>query len=371
MSPRRIRGFTSTIWAVSYAIRISAVVACAMYVATMLACGGASPHASASSSPSVETMDAGADDLSPLPPQLENRAVVAPGYTPGLAREWKVCVLDELRTRDLRCGKELLWETVDLPNFRVSNACRALTSSVGATCVDSVTKKVNSALPTQADTAACRDAFEDVACNDVAEDLKNPLFTNHGGEGCAACGRAATDFVFGANRAEPVPASNALPFSQSALDAIYARVDAGFGAVAAQTCAHARGPDDCSELKRIADAHPTNPDAASWQRTLARMQPKMDEAQWAQVSSQRCVQQHDQSDETECAKIRGYLALFPQGHHVTEARAALAQSEAGRAARQHADQVEDCKRSCASPPRDWGMSPGPANCARILGRPCQ
>ena len=293
-----------------------------------------------------------------------------PGYYPGLAREWRVCVLDAMRTSDLRCGKELLG-SAELPHYRISDGCRARTASVGATCAGTVNEKLTRVLPSDADIAACRDSLDDAACDRIAHELESLIFANRAGVGCTVCGRHATDFVFASSGGDSVPAPGSLPFTQPSLDAIYTRADAGFGAVAARKCAHASQSHECFDLEDLVRVHPTHPDVASWQRTIARMEPTLDRLAWAEIDPSRCIRQRDDRDEDDCAKLRSYLERFPNGRHVAQARAALASSAPARAARQRAEEIEDCKKTCASPPLDWGMGPGPQMCARLLGRACK
>lgn len=339
------------------------------------ACGGPPPAVTSvppSPVPASATVDAGEPEtVAPLPPELAHRAVRDPGYSAGIAREWKVCVLDDLRERDVRCGRELLSESSSLSDYRVSDGCRVLATSVGRACAKTVRTAVDAALPAADDVAKCRDALDDAACDRVAARSTSPLFANRGGVGCTVCGRHATDFVFGANRPTPVPAADALPFTQDELDAAYARLDAALGALAMRRCARASTPIDCEDLQDLLRWHPAHPDAAIWEGAIARMRSKIDDLTWNPADPARCVRQRIDQDESACAALRSYVDLFPAGHHVKQARDALARSAPGRKAREHVEAVEDCRKTCASPPLDWGMGPGPAYCARILGRTCK
>jgi hypothetical protein len=354
------------------------VVALVAYTGVVLSCGGrpqaSSPPPPRASAPvPVALLDAGRDAPArpPLPFQLEQREVRDPGYALGLAREWKVCVLDAMRVRDLRCGKELLSESESLPSYGVSDECRALVTSVATTCTHDVKERINAALPSGADVTACRDGADDAACGRITERVTSPLFANRGGVGCTACGRQAKDFSFAAKSPEPVPAADSLPFAQVEIDAIYERLDAGLGAMAVRRCEHAFRPHDCFELEDLLRVHAAHPDAAKWEQKLARMQPKLDELTWAGIEPRGCIRQRDDEDERQCALLRNYLASFPAGRHAADAGAALARSAPARAARVRTEEIEGCRRSCAAPPRDWGMGPGPAHCARVLGRACR
>jgi hypothetical protein len=294
--------------------------------------------------------------------------VRGPGDGYGLVGAWKNCVLDTLRTRDVRCGKELLWESEWLPSYRVSDACRAHADEVGAACKTCVKADAEGALPSASDVASCRDAEDSAACDRALHALANPLYLNHGGVLCDGCGRVAKYFQFGTSRPAPVPATPA--FTQPELDAIYTRLDTGLGAVAMRRCAHPRERTDCHDLQDMIRFHPSHADAATWRALLARMHPTLDALWWANADTARCIRQRDDADDIACAELRNYLELFPAGLHATDAQHALTAAEPVRAARLHAEAVEMCKRTCTAPPIDWRMGPGPEQCTKLLGYPC-
>jgi hypothetical protein len=360
-----------------YGLPLSAFLVGSGLVVATLSCGRPPPPSTpaetrndipAQVAPSDDGNEA---DLPALPPQLASRRVQDPGYAPGPAGAWKVCMLDSMRAHHLRCGKELLWESESLPSYRVSAGCRALATSVGATCKGSVEKAIGDALPSPEDVVRCRDRLQEDACDRIVQRLRSPLFANGAGVGCSVCGRQAVNFAFGANRPEPVPALDSLPFAQSELDAIYDRVDAGLGAVATRRCVRAKEPHDCFDLSELVRVHAAHPDAMTWKQTILAMQPRLDELTWVRIDQGRCIRQSGDQDERECSALRNYVEFFPVGQHVVEARAILARSAPPRDARVRAAEIDDCRRACASPPRDWGMGPGPAHCAQILGQPCK
>jgi hypothetical protein len=79
--------------------------------------------------------------------------------------------------------------------------------------------------------------------------------------------------------------------------------------------------DACLGLSRFVELHPTSPNAEQARRILEASEPRIsllrDEAAWRTAYPRLCV---PRSVEGGCSGVADYLALFPNGVHVKEAR---------------------------------------------------